>query len=133
MNHVWKMVLLPCTLISLNLEAKKGSYQKYIFVLLKLKMLVRTFFFFQSIFFFINSNFFLSVCVFVIVVVVVVDGSGSGCDSSGGFVFFSFISYLFKSSVYSKQCYVNRQNTTTKNNSKTSYLVCIHAAHCLIV
>ena len=66
-------------------------------------------------------------CVFVIVVVVVVmivlvvvvDGSGSGCDSVGGYVLFSFISYVFKSSVYFKQCYMSidkkqQQKTTQK-------------------
>ena len=59
---------------------------------------------------------FLLVCVFVIVVVVavkmvlvvvvmivlvvVVDGGGSGCDGVGGCVLFSFISYVFKSSLF---------------------------------
>ena len=51
--------------------------------------------------------------------VVVVDGSGSGCDSVGGCVLFSFISYVFKSSVYFKQCCMSidkkqQQKTTRK-------------------
>ena len=47
------------------------------------------------------------VVVVMIVLVVVVDGSGSGCDSVGGCVLFSFISYVFKSSVHFKQCYMS--------------------------
>ena len=59
------------------------------------------------------------VVVVMIVLVVVVDGSGSGCDSVGGCVLFSFISYVFKSSVYFKQCYMSidkkqQQKTTQK-------------------
>ena len=43
---------------------------------------------------------------------------GNGCDSVGGCVLFSFISYVFKSSVSFKQCYknVNRRKITTKIN-----------------
>ena len=58
--------------------------------------------------------------------VVVVDGSGSGCDSVGVCVLFSFISYVFKSSVYYKQCYVNRQQKTQKrliSSASTPYTV----------
>ena len=70
--------------------------------------------------------------VVMIVLVLVVGGGGSGCDSVGGCVSFSFISYVFKSSVYFKQCYNmsidKKQKTKKKNNSKTSYIVCIHAA-----
>ena len=59
------------------------------------------------------------VVVVMIVLVVVVDGSGSGCDSVGGCVLFSFISHVFKSSVYFKQCYMSidkkqQQKTTQK-------------------
>ena len=55
----------------------------------------------------------------MIVLVVVVDGSGSGCDSVRGCVLFSFISNVFKSSVYFKQCYMSidkkqQQKTTQK-------------------
>ena len=57
------------------------------------------------------------VVVVMIVLVVVVDGSGSGCDSVGGCVLFSFISHVFKSSVYFKQCYMSIDKKTTKNNS----------------
>ena len=70
--------------------------------------------------------------VVMIVLVLVVDGGGSGCDSVGGCVLFSFISYVFKSSVYFKHCY-NMVIDKKKNNSKTSYIFCIHAAHCLNV
>ena len=36
---------------------------------------------------------------------VAIDDGGSGCDGIGiGCVLFSFISYVFKSSVYFKQC-----------------------------
>ena len=47
------------------------------------------------------------VLVVMIMLVVVVDGSGSGCDSVGGCVLFSFISYVLKSSVYFRQCYMS--------------------------
>ena len=43
------------------------------------------------------------VMVVMIVLVVVVDDAGSGCDGIGGCVLFSFISCVFKSSVYFKQ------------------------------
>ena len=58
------------------------------------------------------------VVVVMIVLVVGVDGGGNGCDSVGGCVLFSFISYVFKSSVSFKQCYndVNRRKITTKIN-----------------
>ena len=52
--------------------------------------------------------------------VVVVDGSGSGCDSVGGCVLFSFISYVFKSSVYFKQCYMSIDKK--KNNKQIKQL-----------
>ena len=55
------------------------------------------------------------VVVVMIVLVVVVDGGGSGCDSAGGCVLFSFISYVFKSSVYFKQFYnmsIDKKSTT---------------------
>ena len=55
------------------------------------------------------------VVVVMIVLVVVVDGSGSGCDSVGGCVLFSFISYVFKSSVYFKQCYISIDKKQVKN------------------
>ena len=58
---------------------------------------------------FITSHIFFSMMVMVVVVmivlVVVVHGGRSGFDCVGDCVLFSFISYLFKSSVYFKQCY----------------------------
>ena len=54
----------------------------------------------------------------MIVLVVVVDGSRSGCDSVGGCVLFSFISHVFKSSVYFKQC--NMSIDKNNNNKKTT-------------
>ena len=44
------------------------------------------------------------VVVVMIVLVVVVDGVGFGCGSVGDCVSFPFISYVFKSSFYFKQC-----------------------------
>ena len=44
------------------------------------------------------------VLVVIIVLEVVVDGCGSGCNSFSGCVLISFISYVFKSSVYFQQC-----------------------------
>ena len=66
--------------------------------------------------------------------VVVVDGVGIGCGSVGDCVLFPFISYIFKSSFYFKQCCnMAIDKKKKKKNSKTSYIVCIHAVHCLIV
>ena len=64
------------------------------------------------------------VLVVMIVLVVVVDGGGSGCDSDGGYVLFSFISYVFKSSVYFKH-YVNRQKNNKKKQLK-NVLYCLY-------
>ena len=44
------------------------------------------------------------VVVVMIVLVVVVDGVGIGCGSVSDCVLFPFISYVFKSSFYFKQC-----------------------------
>ena len=85
----------------------------------------------------------LCVCVFevvlvvvvMMVLVVVVDGVGIGCGSVGGCVLFPFISYVFKSSFYCNGVIwqSTSNNNKKENNSKTSYIVCIHAVHCLIV
>ena len=61
------------------------------------------------------------VLVVMIVLVVVVDGGGSGCDSVGGCVLFSFISYVFKSSVYFRQCNnmsIDKKKTPLKKQLK---------------
>ena len=66
------------------------------------------------------------VLVIMIVLVVVVDGGGSGCDSVGGSVLFSFISYVFKSSVYFKQCY---NMSIDKNNNKKQLKNVLYRLH----
>ena len=73
--------------------------------------------------------------VVMIVLVVVVDGVGIGWGSVGDCVLFPFISYILKSSFYFKQCcnMAIDKRQQPKNNSKTCYIVCIHAVHCLIV
>ena len=75
------------------------------------------------------------VVVVMIVLVIVVDCVGIGCGSVGDCVLFPFISYVFKGSFYFKQCcnMAIHKKQQQKNNSKTSYIVCIHAVHCLIV
>ena len=67
------------------------------------------------------------VLVVMIVWVVVVDDGGGGCDSIGGCSLFSFISNVFKSSVYFKKCcYMaiennNNDNDNDKKSSNPSY------------
>ena len=77
------------------------------------------------------------VVVVMIVLVVVVDGVGIGWGSVGDCVLFAFISYIFKSSFYFKQCcnmaIDKKQQQQQKKNSKTCCIVCIHAVHCLVV
>ena len=70
--------------------------------------------------------------VVMIVLVVVVDGVGIRCGSVGDCVLFPFISYVFKSSFYFNQ-FCNMAIDKTNKNSKPSYIVCIHAVHCIIV
>ena len=66
------------------------------------------------------------VVVVMIVLVVMIDGGGSGCDSVGGSVLFSFISYVFKSSVYFKQCY---NMSIDKNNNKKQLKNVLYRLH----
>ena len=72
----------------------------------------------------------------MIVLVVVVDGVGIGCGGFGDCVLFPFISYIFKSSFYFKQCCnmaIDKKLQKQQKTSKTSYIVCIHSVHSLIV
>ena len=55
----------------------------------------------------------------MIVLVVVVDGVGIGCESFGDCVLFPFISYVFKSSFYFKQCCNMAIDKTTTTTTKT--------------
>ena len=65
--------------------------------------------------------------------VVVVDGSGSGCDSVGGCVFFSFISYVFKSSVYFKQCYMSIDKKQQKTTTQKRLISSISTPHTVLL
>ena len=73
------------------------------------------------------------VLVVMIVLVVVVDDGGGGYDSIGGCVLFSFISYVFKSSVYFKKCCymaIENNNNDNDNDKKTqNHLYRLHPRH----
>ena len=71
------------------------------------------------------------VLVVMIMLVVVFDGSGSGCDSVGGCVLFSFISYVFKSSVYFKQYYKSIDKKQQLKHVLSHLHPCCTLSYCL--